>query len=100
MAQRLAIARGLVHDPAVVLLDEPFTGLDRGAAERLAARLAALRDDGRTLVLVTHDAIGAAVVADAALVLVGGRTHFAMGRVPDDPGALERAYLQATGDAA
>ena len=54
MAQRLAIARGLVHEPAVVLLDEPFTGLDRGAAEILARRVTALRDEGRTLLLVTQ----------------------------------------------
>jgi heme ABC exporter ATP-binding subunit CcmA len=94
-AQRLAIARGLVHDPAVVLLDEPMSGLDRAAAGRLAARLGRLRDDGRTLVLVTHDLARASELADAALVLVGGRVAQraeGAGLAPED---LERAYLAA-----
>ncbi len=76
MAQRLAIARGLVHDPAVVLLDEPFTGLDRGAAETLAQRVRGLRDEGRTLLLVTHEIARAASLADAVLMLARGRIVF------------------------
>ena len=90
MAQRLSIARGLVHDPQVVLLDEPFTGLDRGASARLAERLAALRAAGRTLVLVTHDFARAAGIADAVVLLAGGRiVHRARGQ---DAASLERAY--------
>jgi heme exporter protein A len=96
MAQRLSIARGLVHDPDVVLLDEPFTGLDRRAAEQLADRLAGLRRGGRTLVLVTHDAHRAARVADAAIVLSEGRIATRLGGDGLDPAALESAYLAAT----
>jgi heme exporter protein A len=73
MAQRLAIARGLIHDPQIVLLDEPFTGLDRRSADRLAARLRALRDERRTVVWVTHDAERAAQCSQRALVLSRGR---------------------------
>jgi len=95
MAQRVAIARGLVHDPAVVLLDEPFTGLDRRAAERLAERLNGLRHEERTIVLVTHDVVGAAGLADSAVVLARGRvvSEFA---APPDADALEQAYVDAT----
>jgi heme exporter protein A len=94
MAQRVAIARGLVHDPPVVLLDEPFTGLDRRAAERLAGRLAALREAGRTLLLVTHDVARAARLADAALVLTRGRVAYrSQGALEVE--ALERAYVEA-----
>jgi heme exporter protein A len=94
MAQRVAIARGLVSEPAIVLLDEPFTGLDRLAAQRLAERLEALRRARHTLVLVTHDLIRAAQLADAALVLRRGRVaHRSEG--PADPQGLERAYLAA-----
>ena len=66
MAQRLAIARGLLHDPPVVLLDEPFTGLDAVSADRLEERLGALREEGRTVVWVTHDATRAARGSDQA----------------------------------
>ncbi len=97
MAQRLAIARGLVHDPAVMLLDEPFTGLDAPAAERLVASLRELREEGRTCVLATHDLARAGAVADRALVLSRGRvTHEARG-APLAAESLERAYRAAVG---
>jgi heme ABC exporter ATP-binding subunit CcmA len=91
MAQRLAIARGLIHDPSLVLLDEPFTGLDRRSAERLDQRLASLRREGRTLVQVTHDPQRAARTCDAALVLAGGRVALEIGGHALSAVALERA---------
>jgi len=72
MAQRVAIARALVQQPALVLLDEPFTGLDPEAADRLAARLGHLHDAGRTVVLVTHDLARAAEFAERVIVLRQG----------------------------
>jgi heme ABC exporter ATP-binding subunit CcmA len=98
MAQRLAIARGLVHDPEVVLLDEPFTGLDRRSAERLAQRLRALHRERRTVVLVTHDFERAVESADAAVVLSSGRVALATRCGAESTAELERAYLEA-GDA-
>jgi heme exporter protein A len=95
MAQRLAIARGLVHDPPIVLLDEPFTGLDDPAAERLATRLAALRREGRTLVLVTHDVRRAAELADEAAVLARGRLVHRSPVAQMGAEALERVCRQA-----
>jgi len=73
MAQRLAIARAIVHEPAVLLLDEPFTGLDELSAERLSSQLAALRSGGRTLIVVTHDPQRGVELADRALLLDRGR---------------------------
>ena len=55
MVQRVALARALLHDPAVVLLDEPFTGLDRDATELLRRELAAAADAGKVVVLTTHE---------------------------------------------
>ena len=72
LAQRAAIARALVHDPALVLLDEPFTGLDPRAAERLRELLRELPGDGRSLLLVTHDLARAAELSERAIVLVRG----------------------------
>ncbi|MFQ5418572.1 MAG: heme ABC exporter ATP-binding protein CcmA [Myxococcota bacterium] len=94
MAQRLAIARGLVHDPEVVLLDEPMTGLDGAAAARFAERVDRLRRSGRTLVLVTHDPRFAARAAERAIVLSAGRVAVAHEDALD-PDQLERDYLSA-----
>lgn len=100
MAQRLAIGRALVHGPEVVLLDEPYTGLDRAAAGTLTAEIRRLREGGRTLLLVTHELPRACEVADAALVLSRGEVvHVAKGdEVRLD--RLERAYLASVESAA
>lgn len=54
MKQRLALARATLHEPTVVLFDEPFTGLDHAAAIALSQHLHVIRTQGRTCVLVTH----------------------------------------------
>jgi thiamine transport system ATP-binding protein len=69
-AKRVALARSLAPAPAVLLLDEPLTGLDRELHDRLAVDLAALlRDTGTTAVLVTHDHDEAAAIADRVVRL-------------------------------
>ncbi len=96
MAQRLSIAVGLIDDPEIVLLDEPFTGLDRVASDRLVERLTGLRQQERTLVLVSHDVTLAVRLADAAVVLRRGRiVHRASGGGLD-PASLENAYTAAS----
>lgn len=55
MMQRLAIARALVHDPVVLLADEPFTGLDADAGNHLVAILRSFKDTGGTIVMTTHN---------------------------------------------
>ena len=73
MRQRLAIERALIHGPRLVLLDEPFTGLDDASVAALQARLAALRGEGRIVLLTTHDLELVERLADRAVALVGGR---------------------------
>jgi heme ABC exporter ATP-binding subunit CcmA len=71
--QRLNLARALLHDPAVVLLDEPFTGLDAMAAAGLAARIREMRREGRCVIMTTHHIDEAAALADTVAVLAAGR---------------------------
>jgi len=71
MIQRLAAARALLHDPPLLLLDEPRAGLDPGAAEQLEPLIG--RESGRTRVLVSHDLDWALSEADLSLGLRDGR---------------------------
>jgi heme exporter protein A len=73
MQQRLALARALLHDPQLLLLDEPFTGLDRSAVEMLKGLLVERRDAGAILLLVTHDLEIAAEVCGHLAILKGGK---------------------------
>jgi len=73
LSQRAAVARALLHQPAVLILDEPFAGLDPDAASRLAAHLDGFRGDGGTVVLATHQAAEALRTGGEARVLGGGR---------------------------
>lgn len=56
MQQRLSIARALLHNPAILLLDEPYTGLDRDAMHFLDEKLRSLHQPGRTILLAAHRA--------------------------------------------
>ena len=71
--QRAALARTLLHDPEVVFLDEPFTGLDPDGAALLEAALAELSTGKRIVVLATHDVARGLRLADRFLVLRRGR---------------------------
>jgi heme exporter protein A len=73
MRQRLALERALIHDPRLLLLDEPFTGLDEAARETLRTRLRAAREGGTIVVLTTHDIAAIANLSDRSLTLVEGR---------------------------
>ncbi len=70
--QRLAIARALLHGPRVLLLDEPFTGLDPAASDQVVNLLAAERRAGKGLVLVSHDVHESWDLASHLHVLVQG----------------------------
>jgi heme exporter protein A len=73
MRQRLALARALLHDPDVVLLDEPYTGLDPSAAAILRGVLTELRDGHRSVVMVTHNLREGLALASRVAVQVRGR---------------------------
>jgi heme exporter protein A len=95
MLQRIALARALVHDPDVLLLDEPATGLDRRAEAALDARIAVERGRGHAVVLSTHDIERAAALATQVLVLHRGRIVW-RGDASAGAAAVAAAYETAT----
>ena len=83
MQQRVSIARAIVHDPRVVLLDEPYTGLDEGGASALSDALRSLKASGASLVLVTHHLGEGLALASHTAIMRDGRflTHEPRGDV-------------------
>lgn len=76
MTQRTSIARALINDPSLVLLDEPYSGLDPHAIEIFDELIASVRED-RTFVMVSHDLDKGLALASHVLVLARGRVvHF------------------------
>ncbi|NPV06581.1 MAG: heme ABC exporter ATP-binding protein CcmA [Anaerolineae bacterium] len=73
MQQRLALARALLHRPSLLLLDEPYSGLDPQAAETLSDLLVEMRERGCTVLLTTHDLAQGLSLAERVLVLARGR---------------------------
>jgi heme ABC exporter ATP-binding subunit CcmA len=95
MRQRLAIARAFLHDPDLLLLDEPFTSLDDRAIAVLQELLAAARARGSTIVMSTHQLREAMELATDVALLERGRMVFAGPSTPEmvlDPGWLYRTY--------
>ena len=93
MRQRLALERALIHQPRLVLLDEPFTGLDDASASAFVARLRGLRADGRIIILATHDLDLADGLLDHALFLRDGRVVHAA----SSPERLRATYQGVVG---
>jgi len=73
LRQRLSLARALVHDPPIVILDEPFAGLDAEGHAWLEGRLAELRASSRAIVFSSHDDQRCSRIADRTLELRDGR---------------------------
>ncbi len=95
MRQRLAVARAFLHDPSVLLLDEPFTALDDRAIALLQGLLRDAIQDGRTVVLSTHQLREALELATHVTLLVRGRlahTGPRTGQMLEDTGWLYRQY--------
>jgi len=97
MQQRVSIARAIVHDPRVVLLDEPYTGLDEAGAGALSDALGSLRSGGAALVLVTHHLSEGLALATHTAIMRDGQfvQHGPRGNVAVD--AYRDAYREVVG---
>ncbi|MGH7418018.1 MAG: ABC transporter ATP-binding protein, partial [Candidatus Rokuibacteriota bacterium] len=108
MRQRVAIARALLHEPRVIYLDEPTSALDPEAAKSIRELVATLRDEGRSIVLCTHNLDEAERVCDRIGILNGRllaegtpaelrrRGRAAATRVALDGGLVDASALAAT----
>lgn len=99
MQQRLSIARALLHHPHVLLLDEPYTGLDQDAAAILDVLLKEAQNDGHTIVMATHQLERAAQLADRVIIMSRGKIGKDQLTEGLDGLRLARIYTEATGAA-
>jgi heme exporter protein A len=75
MTQRISIARAIVHEPQVLLADEPFAGLDAGGVEAVEELLAEMHSAGKTVLLVNHDLPQSLRLVQRVIVLRNGRIN-------------------------
>jgi heme exporter protein A len=73
MIQRIAIARAIIHEPKIMLLDEPHTGLDQGAISILNNVILSMKQKGCTTLMVTHDFKQAAEICDRIIIVKNGK---------------------------
>ena len=96
MVQRLTIARAILHDPDLMLLDEPYTGLDLQAADMLRAVLQELAAAGRTVILTTHNLEQGLEMCDRAAILHRGKVAWSGQRAGLDLVGMKEIYRDAT----
>lgn len=94
MQQRLTIARALVNDPALLLLDEPYTGLDEHAASVLREQLQLLHDRKRTIIMVTHNLRRGMESATRLGILARGELVYLQQKDSVDPTSFEALYFR------
>jgi heme exporter protein A len=100
MMQRVSIARALMHDPALLLADEPFAGLDAPSSAILEQCLMSLHNAGKTIILANHDIPQSLRLTQRAIVLVNGRKLLDARTDALDPGhVLFRLSRGGGGDA-
>jgi heme exporter protein A len=96
MQQRLSIARAMLHNPDILLLDEPYTGLDQDASTMLDDLVRFAQADGRTIFMVTHQLDRAATLASRVLILSRGVIRYDCQTAGLDALQLARDYTSVT----
>jgi heme exporter protein A len=96
MVQRLSIARAILHDPNLMLLDEPYTGLDLQAADMLRGVLQELAAAERTVILTTHNLEQGLEMCNRAAILNRGKVAWEGARAGLDLAGMKEIYREAT----
>ena len=95
MLQRLSITRALLHDPEIVVLDEPYTGLDTHASDILTRILIELFDDHKTIVMVTHNMKQGYDAASRLAIIKGGKLVFNEQKANISVQEFDERYIEA-----
>lgn len=98
MLQRLTIARAIIHNPAIILLDEPYTGLDQHASRMLSNLLKKLHTEDKTIVMTTHDITNGLDVSDRIVIQILGKIVFEDRSANQTVESFERVYFDMVGE--
>ena len=96
MLQRISIARALIHSPEIIFLDEPYTGLDSLAGNRLSNLLKEQLSSNKTIVMVTHDIHTGLDLASQVIIMKSGNIIFNKPKSEIDESSFEKLYLELT----
>lgn len=96
MLQRLTIARATLHEPDILLLDEPYTGLDQEATAVLDTLLQQQSEQGRTILMITHDILRGTQICDRVLMLNRGKIVQSVETEKTTPADILTLYQEAT----
>ncbi len=96
MVQRLTIARATLHEPDVLLLDEPYTGLDQDAAQLLDDLLRREWENGRTILMITHDLTHGLNLCDRVAILNRGKIVAEVDSAHTTPAEFLELYTEHT----
>lgn len=95
MKQRLTLGRALLHQPRLVLLDEPYTGLDQHGSRLLTKILLNLREEGRTVLMITHSLVEGLELGNRVIIQHRGKLVFQASRDEVNRADFENLYFQA-----
>ncbi len=98
MKQRLSVARAIIHDPAILFLDEPYTGLDQQGIEDLKQLLMKFRDQGKTIILTSHNLSRGLELCNRAAILNAGVLIYQEDIAKIKKDDFKQIYLKLTGE--
>ncbi len=98
MKQRLSVARAIIHDPAILFLDEPYTGLDQQGIEDLKQLLMKFRNQGKTIILTSHNLSRGLELCNQAAILNAGVLIYQEDIANIKKDDFKQIYLKLTGE--
>jgi heme exporter protein A len=98
MQQRLSIGRAIIHDPRIIFLDEPFTGLDQQGSEDFVKLILQFRDQGKTVIMASHHLHLGIKLCDRAAILKAGRIVYLQDVAHISPDDFKQIYSQKVGE--